>query len=194
MKSLLVGAVVMLSSGGIGQLAAQTSAPMPAQTSPAPAAPPAAVQPPSTVPAPATEGRGSGLTDGQIGDQVDAIIAKLKANLRLSADQNRDWPSLESTLHDFGIDQVKRQMAFSMERENRRETRRRDRSNDGNESDARPDEIDNMRRDADSLTTRADNLRRIASAAEPLFRTMNEGQKREMVQFLHRSLADRRDE
>ena len=194
MKALLVGTIVMLGLGGTNHLAAQTSNTPPAETSPTPV-PPAAGQPLVNAPPPVADSRGpAGLTDSQIGDQVDAKIAKLKANLRLTADQGRDWPSLESTLHDFGIDQFKRQTALSTERETRRESRRRDRSNDGDQGEARPDEIDNMRRDADSLTARADNLRRIASAAEPLFRTMNEGQKREMVQFLHRSFADRRDE
>ena len=199
MKRLLTGTVVMLSLAGMSHLAAQTPSTTPPPASPAPAspapAPPAAGQPPANAQAPDADGRGAtGLTDGQIGDQVDAKIAKLKATLRLTADQSRDWPSLESTLHDFSVDQFKRQTALSMERENRRETRRRDRSSDGGQADARPDEIDNMRRDADSLTARADNLRRIASAAEPLFRTMSESQKRDMIQFLHRSFADRRDD
>ena len=45
-----------------------------------------------------------------------------------------------------------------------------------------------MRREADALTAQADTLRRVASASEPLFRTLNDGQKRTMLQYFRRYL------
>jgi hypothetical protein len=37
---------------------------------------------------------------------VDARIAQFKANLSLTVDQAKNWPGLQSALHDDGIAQL----------------------------------------------------------------------------------------
>jgi hypothetical protein len=133
-------------------------------------------------------------------DHADAGIADLKANLRLSAEQATHWPGLESVLHDMAI---KRAKSLAGERDVQvgsapsgssaaasppaadedknvdAQTERDARSN------TRPDDIAEMRRDADGLTMQSANLRQIADAAKPLYDSLDDHQRRRLVQFVH---------
>jgi hypothetical protein len=117
-------------------------------------------------------------------DRADARIADLKANLRLSADQAKHWDGLESVLHDIAL---KRAKSLAGERADE----------DGNvdartERDARsntqPDDIVEMRREADALTVQSANLRQISDAAKPLYDSLDDRQRRRLVQFVHDDL------
>jgi zinc resistance-associated protein len=90
---------------------------------------------------------------------TDARIAARKAALKLTPDQEQHWPALEQALRDI-----------SKERRARREERRT--------VERRADAIQRLRDRADALTTRAGELRRIADAAQPLYQSLDEAQKR----------------
>ena len=60
-----------------------------------------------TLPAAAQRDRGS-PSASQIADQIDARIAKLKADLRLDDDQSKNWGGVQSALHDIGINRANR--------------------------------------------------------------------------------------
>jgi hypothetical protein len=59
------------------------------------------------------------------------------------------------------------------------------------ERDARKvrlDDIDEMRREADAYTVQAAELRQIADAAQPLYDTLDDHQRRRLVQFVREDL------
>jgi zinc resistance-associated protein len=89
----------------------------------------------------------------------EARIAARKAALKLTADQEQHWPALEQALRDI-----------SKERIARREERRT--------AERRADAMQRLRDRADALSTRAAELRRIADAAQPLYESLSETQKR----------------
>jgi hypothetical protein len=132
-------------------------------------------------------------------DHADAGIADLKANLRLSAEQATHWPGLESVLHDIAI---KRAKSLAGERDVQAGSATSESSaasppaadEDKNvdaqterdaRSNTRPDDIAEMRREADALTVRSANLRQIADAAKPLYDSLDDHQRRRLVQFVH---------
>ncbi|MGD0636325.1 MAG: Spy/CpxP family protein refolding chaperone [Beijerinckiaceae bacterium] len=125
----------------------------------------------------------TGPADNQIANEVDARIAQLKANLRLTVDQEKNWPGLQSALRDYGIEQLKN----AMESGNR--PSRRDREHQGQD---RPNEIALMRMKADDLSARGASLKKLADAAEPLYGSLDDRQKRELVQFLTTDFEKRR--
>jgi zinc resistance-associated protein len=101
---------------------------------------------------------------------TDARIAALKAGLKLTAEQEKNWPAVETTLRDLAKQRADRAQA----RADRHEARR------GNADAAQPapDAIARMREGADGLTQRADNLKKLADASEPLYKSLDDAQKR----------------
>jgi hypothetical protein len=148
----------------------------------------------------------SDLSISESVDRADARIADLKANLRLSADQAKHWSGLESVLHDIAMKRAK-----SLAGERDVQTGHASTAaappiadEDGNvdartERDARsnsqPDDITEMRREADALAAQSANLRQISDAAKPLYDSLDDRQRRRLVQFLHDHLrADEMDD
>jgi hypothetical protein len=126
--------------------------------------------------------RNTGPADNQIANEVDARIAHLKAHLKLSVDQEKNWPGLQSALHDYGVGQLK----HAIESENRPSRHERAR-----QAQERPNEIGVLRTIADNLTARGDSLKKLADAAEPLYATLDDGQKNELFQFLRTDFEKR---
>ena len=152
----------------------------------------------------------SALSISESVDRADARIADLKANLRLSADQAKHWSGLESVLHDIAM---KRAKSLAGERDLQTGHASSESSTaaappiadeDGNvdarpERDARsnsqPDDITEMRREADALAAQSANLRQISDAAKPLYDSLDDRQRRRLVQFVHDALrADEMDD
>jgi len=100
---------------------------------------------------------------------TDARIAALKAGLKLTAEQERNWPAVETALRDLAKQRAERSNAMAQRREARR----------GNDSAAQPapDAIARMREGADAMTQRAANLKKLADASEPLYKSLDEAQK-----------------
>jgi hypothetical protein len=90
---------------------------------------------------------------------TDARVAARRAALKLTPEQEKHWPALEQAIRET-----------SKERAERREARRT--------TERRGDAIQRLRDRADSLSTRAAALRRIADAAQPLYQSLDEAQKR----------------
>lgn len=135
-------------------------------------------------PAPVQAEKTTGPADNQIANDVDARIGDLKARLRLTNDQETHWSGLQSALRDDGI----RQLNSAIEKANRQ--RHRDRDN--KDQTEKPDDILRMRSMADDFTTRGASLKKLADAAEPLYASLDDGQKRELFEFLRTDFEPRR--
>lgn len=107
---------------------------------------------------------------------ADARIAGLKALLRLTPEQERHWPALETALREAatlrGQRATERQQRFREMRENREA--------------ARPDPVQRLRAAADRMAQNAAMARKIADAAGPLYNSLDEAQKRRADRILMR--------
>jgi hypothetical protein len=92
---------------------------------------------------------------------TDARIAALKAGLALSPDQEKNWAPVEQAIRDMA---QARQARWAERREHRQSE----------------DAIERLRARASALTERAAGLKKLADAAEPLYRTLSDDQKRRL--------------
>lgn len=113
-------------------------------------------------------------TLNQLVAQDEARIAQLKANLRLNDDQLSEWGRLESTLKDIAKKRAERRIALYDEYD-KRDDKEKERA-------FTPAEI--LRKQADALTRRADELRAIADASEPLYAKFNDQQRRRVDEII----------
>ena len=109
---------------------------------------------------------------------TDARIAGLKAGLRLTPEQEKNWPALESALRDLGKERADRARAFI----ERREARRNAPASDN--PPPRPDMLERLRNAADTMAARAAALKKLADAADPLYKSLDDGQKRRFAALL----------
>ena len=100
---------------------------------------------------------------------AEARIAALKAGLRLTPEQERNWPPVETAMRDL----AKQRMARLAERRDRATERR----NEPRQRDA----IEFLRQRAELMAERAGGLKRLADAAEPLYKSLDDGQKRRLT-------------
>ena len=104
---------------------------------------------------------------------TDARIAALKAGLRLTPDQEKNWPAFETALRDIA----------KMRAEHR--TARQ-------QPEPRPDDpAAKLRRHAELMTNAGASLTRLADAQEPLYQSLDDSQKRRF-QLLSRILSSYR--
>ena len=106
---------------------------------------------------------------------TDARIAALKAGLKLTADQEKNWPAVETALRDNAKERAMRMNA----RAERREAGR-----DNTAARPAPDAIARMREGSDALTARAAGLKKLADASEPLYKSLDDGQRRRFGELL----------
>jgi zinc resistance-associated protein len=108
---------------------------------------------------------------------TDARIAALRAGLRLTPEQEKNWPAVETAIRD--LSKQRSEMRERM-REARRDT----------------DPIARLRAAADAMGERSAGLKRLADASEPLYRSLDEGQKRRLSfltrQAMHPQFGPRR--
>lgn len=105
---------------------------------------------------------------------LDARIAGVKAGLQLSAEQEKLWGPVESTVRDLGKKWGDRLAARREEWQKRREAMK------DNKEPPAIDHVDRLRKRADNLAERAADMKRFADAAQPLYATLDEGQKRRL--------------
>ena len=126
-------------------------------------------------PSPAERSHRAQLTADDIAAFTDARIAAIKAALKLTPAQEKNWPAVEQALRDN-----------SKERITRREARRA--------AGQRTDATERLRDRADTLTAQATALRRLADAEKPLYQSLDEAQKRRFSMALrfaaHRHRAE----
>ncbi len=126
-------------------------------------------------PTPAERSHRAQLTADDIAAFADARIAALKAALKLTPAQEKNWPAVEQAVRDISKDRI-------AEREARRV------------AGQRTDVTDRLRDRADALTTRAAALRRLADAEKPLYQSLDEAQKRRFGMALRFAAHRRRAE
>jgi hypothetical protein len=104
---------------------------------------------------------------------ADARIAAVHAGLKLTADQEKLWPPVESAVRDL--------VKIRIDRAKAREAA------EAKDDDQQPDPVTRLRDRADRMAATAAALKKIADAADPLYKTLDDGQKRRlaMLTFHH---------
>jgi zinc resistance-associated protein len=97
---------------------------------------------------------------------LDSRIAALKAGLVLTAEQEKNWAPLESAMRDLAKQRAERFAAW------------RDRRDDDQDGDVEISPVDRLARASERLSARAADLQKLASAAKPLYDSLDDGQKR----------------
>jgi hypothetical protein len=110
---------------------------------------------------------------------TDARIAGLKAGLKLTAEQEKNWPAVETAIRDLA-----KQRADRMKDRADRTTARREARKSGGNAARRPDVIARLRQGADAMDARAASLKKLADAAEPLYKSLDDGQKHRFAMLL----------
>ena len=103
---------------------------------------------------------------------LDARIAAVHAGLKLTADQEKLWPPVEAAVRDFAKLRVDRANA-RMEAEKNADAQQK------------PDLVARLRERADNMATSAAALKKIADAADPLYKTLDDSQKRRLTLLTH---------
>jgi hypothetical protein len=93
---------------------------------------------------------------------LDAHLAGLKAGLKLTAEQEKNWQAFESAIRDIAKQRIERFRALREQRE----------------KDERPTPVDHLRRMSERLASGSADLKTLADAAAPLYASLDDGQKR----------------
>jgi zinc resistance-associated protein len=96
---------------------------------------------------------------------TDARIAALKAGLRLTPDQEKNWPAFETAWRDIA---------------KARGERMADRK-DGSGAQGTADPVERMRRHAEMMSNAAASLNQLADAQEPLYQSLDDSQKKRFL-------------
>ena len=99
---------------------------------------------------------------------VDARIAGVHAGLKLNADQEKLWPPVEAAVRDFA--------KLRIDRANARMNAQKD-----DAQQKADDPVTRLRERADNMAASAAALKKIADAADPLYKTLDDGQKRRLA-------------
>src|SRR6201991_3250209 len=102
---------------------------------------------------------------------ADAKIASVHAGLKLTADQEKLWPPVETAVR--GLVKIK------LDRANARMQPA------GGDAQKAEDPVARLREHAETMAATADAMKKIADAADPLYKTLDEGQKRRLAILTH---------
>src|SRR3954466_13286013 len=158
MKKTIAAATIALTLAGAGFALAQQSAQQ----------------------SPGREGRGYRASAEDVAALTDARVAGLKAGLKLTPEQEKNWPAVEAAIRDLAKERADRMK----ERADSLATRREARRGGDNAQQSRPDAITRLRQGADAMTARAAGLKKLADASEPLYKSLDEGQKHRFPMLL----------
>ena len=103
---------------------------------------------------------------------TDARIAAVHAGLKLNADQEKLWPPVETAVRDFA--------KLRIDRANARMNAKPD-----DDAQKQDDPVARLRERADTMATSAVAMKKIADAADPLYKTLDDGQKRRLAILTH---------
>jgi len=108
---------------------------------------------------------------------ADARIAAVHAGLKLTPDQEKLWPPVEAAVHDL--------VKIRIDRANARMKARED------DTERQEDPVGRLRERADNMSATAAALKKVADAADPLYKTLDDGQKRRLriLTHMHRRLG-----
>ncbi len=102
---------------------------------------------------------------------ADARIAAVHAGLKLTPDQEKLWPPVEAAVRDL--------VKIRLDRANARMKARED------DTQKQEDPVARLRERADNMAASASALKKIADAADPLYKTLDDGQKRRLKMLTH---------
>src|ERR1700758_3220799 len=105
---------------------------------------------------------------------ADARIAAVHAGLKLTADQEKLWPPVESAVRDFVKQRIDRANA---------RMKAQDDAQDRQKPDDNP--VARLRERAEDMAASAAAMKKIADAADPLYKTLDDGQKRRLAILTH---------
>jgi hypothetical protein len=106
---------------------------------------------------------------------ADARIAAVHAGLKLSADQEKLWPPVEGAVRDL--------VKIRIDRANARMKAREEAAKNPETPD---DPVARLRKRAERMAVTSAALKKIADAADPLYKTLDDGQKRRLAMLTHR--------
>ena len=105
---------------------------------------------------------------------ADARIAAVHAGLKLTADQEKLWPPVEGAVREL--------VKIRLDRAAARQAAAAKPADD----QAKPDPVARLRQRAENMMASAAALKKIADAADPLYKTLDDGQKRRLAMLTHR--------
>jgi hypothetical protein len=105
---------------------------------------------------------------------ADARIAAVHAGLTLKPDQEKLWPPVEKAIRDFAKLRIDRADA-------KKESKSEAKKDDAQKKQEPVDQVARLRSRADRMAENAAALKKIADAADPLYKTLDEGQKRRLM-------------
>ncbi len=109
------------------------------------------------------------LTANQIINDFAARTARIKADLRLTPEQEKNWPGFESAMSDIAKRYGDRQTAMQADRTQQK---------------APADIIEQLRDEAQFLSDRSVDRKTLADAAQPLYVSLDDQQKRRFAKEL----------
>jgi hypothetical protein len=109
------------------------------------------------------------LTASQMIDRAEVRTAKMKVDLNLTADQEKNWAGFATAMQDMNKKQADRRIAMRDARAQQHGTF---------------DAIDDMRKSADSQIERSNDRKKLADAAQPLYTSLNEQQKSRFAEIM----------
>ena len=109
------------------------------------------------------------LSANQITNEFAARTARIKADLRLTPEQEKNWPGFESAMSDMGKRYGDRQTAVQADRTQQK---------------APADVIEQLRDEAQFLSDRSVDRKTLADAAQPLYASLDDQQKRRFAKEL----------
>ena len=107
----------------------------------------------------------------QLADQSDARTARMRADLRLTPEQENNWAGFENAMRENSKKRADREIALRADRAQQK---------------GPVDFIDQMRKGADSMSERSADQKKLADASQPLFASLNDQQKRRFAEELVR--------
>ena len=117
------------------------------------------------------------LPANQIADQADARTAHIKADLRLTPEQEKNWSGFESAMHDLGKKRADRAIAA--------------RAEEAQQKSGPVNAIELMRKQANLESEHAVDQKALADAAQPLYASLDAQQKRRLADELKRLSRER---
>ena len=96
----------------------------------------------------------------------DARIAAIHAGLKLSAEQEKNWPAVESALRELSKQRSERYAARAS-------------------ADKPKDPVERLTIRADAMMQNGASLKKLADAAAPLYKSLDEAQKNRFVMLAH---------
>jgi len=103
---------------------------------------------------------------------ADARIAAVHAGLKLTPDQEKLWPPVEDAVREFAKLRIDRANARMNGQDDSRNT-------------PPDDPVARLRQRADTMAASAAAMKKIADAADPLYKTLDDGQKRRLTLLTH---------